>query len=79
MSPSAWITPVRKTIDEMWPSPVAQEAHHESDGPWRDPSRLIAGTIDGLKSATDSRAYSIVKQAPLLSLDSTGTAARVIS
>ena len=34
-SPSALIWPVRKTIDEMWPSPIAQ-AHQKADGPGRD-------------------------------------------
>ena len=31
MFPSASIIPIRKTIEETWPSPVALQAHHEPD------------------------------------------------
>ena len=56
--------PTRKMIDETCPSPVARRLITNRTEPGGTPSCRNAGTIEGLKSATDSRAYSIVKQAP---------------
>ena len=51
-------------IEETWPSPVALRLITNRIEPAGTPSCRKAGTIEGLKSATDSRAYSMVKHAP---------------
>ena len=66
-SPSGPMTPRRNTTDETCPSPMARRLIRKRTLPGGTPSWSRAGTIDGLNSATDSRAYSIVKQAPISS------------
>ena len=51
-------------IEETCPSPVARRLITNRTEPGGTPSCRNAGTIEGLKSATDSRAYSMLKQAP---------------
>ena len=58
------MSPTRKMIEETWPSPVALRLITNRIEPGGTPSCRKAGTIEGLKRATDSSAYSMVKQAP---------------
>ena len=51
-------------IEETCPSPVARRLITKRTEPGGTPSCRNAGTIEGLKRATDSRAYSMLKQAP---------------
>ncbi len=55
------MTPVRKTIEETCPSPVARRLMMIRTAPAGMLRWLRCGTIDGLKSAADSIEYSAVK------------------
>ena len=65
--PSASMTPERKVIDEMCPSPVARRLRMNRREPSGRPDWSGCQTIDGLNSAADSSAYSCVKYAPISS------------
>ena len=53
--------PLRKVIEEMWPSPVARRLMMNRLEPSGTPDWSGAQTIEGLNSAADSSAYSCVK------------------
>ena len=59
--PVSSITPLRKTIEEMCPSPVARRLMANLTDPGGKPVWSTDGTMEGLKSAADSIAYSMVK------------------
>ena len=48
-------------MDEMCPSPVARKLMMNRSAPFGTFAWFGCGTIDGLKSAADSSAYSLVK------------------
>ena len=58
---SASITPTRKPMEERCPYPVARRLIKKRVHPGGNPIWLMAGTMDGLKRAAASTAYSIVK------------------
>ena len=62
--------PERNSIDEMCPSPVARRLITKRKAPGGTSLWSGWGTIEGLKSAADSKAYSPENIAPMSSLRS---------
>ena len=58
ISPSGAMTPVRNSMEEMWPSPVARRLMMKRRAPSGDAVWSGCGTMEGLNSAADSSAYS---------------------
>ena len=67
MHPWALITPLRNSMEDMCPSPVARRLMMKRSEPSATPDWSGCGTIDGLKSAADSSAYSPENNAPMSS------------
>jgi hypothetical protein len=60
-------TPVRNSIEEIWPSPIDRSVRMKRRSPSPRSPWSGCGTIDGLHNAADSIAYSPVKSAPIKS------------
>jgi len=63
--PSAESVPARNSIEEMCPSPVARRLMMKRCSPSSKSLWSGWGTIEGLKRAADSSAYSPEKSAPM--------------
>jgi hypothetical protein len=58
---------LRNSIEEIWPSPMARRVRMKPRSLAPRPVWFGCGTIEGLNNATDSTAYSPVKNAPIKS------------
>ena len=61
MLPSTSSVPVRKVIEEMWPSPVARKLRTNRKEPGARSAWSGWGTMEGLNSAAASSEYSWLK------------------
>src|SRR5579872_4739928 len=57
--------PVRKVIEEICPSPVARKLRIKRRAPGGRSDWSGCGTMEGLKSAADSKEYSQTKYEPI--------------